>query len=160
MTLWYHGGHYYESVLVGKSGRVQQGSVELAAPWLAQARPPCRNTHSAEAFLKQLLRTIPYSSKVIRSVQDIPPPWHREPHSEESRKKRAEAWNKFRSGPGRTICPPTRVKKGDLIEYEIYTYERLGGCVRRYTICFKNGKFVSIKDQECARGAGNAWYIM
>lgn len=160
MTLWFHGGHRHGSILVGKGGRVQPGSFQRAARLLAKAWQPCHDTHSAEAFLKQLLRTFPYSSKVIRSVRDIPPPDLERYSKKDDRKEATEAWRRFCSGPGRSICPPTRVKKGESVEYTIYTYERLGGRVHTYTICFKDGKFVSITDHKCGRGVGNAWWIM
>jgi hypothetical protein len=160
LTTWFGGGHRYASILVGKDGRVQKGSVQRAAGLLGRAWRPCRDTRSAEAFLKQLLRTIPHSSKVLRSVRDIPPPDLKRYSSKDDRKKVAEPWNKFRSGPGRAISPPARVKKGESVEYTIYTYEPLGGRVHRYTICFKDGKFVSITDHECGSGVGDAWWIM
>lgn len=158
MTLWYFGGHSYGSVLVCKGGRVQPGSFQRAAHLMAKAWQPCHDTPGAEAFLKQLLRTFPYSSKVVRSVRDIPPP-DLEHRFKDNRKEAAAAWRKFCSGPGRTICPPARVKKGESVEYTIYAYQRLGGSVRRYAIVFKDGKFVSITDHECAHGVGNAWWI-
>jgi len=160
MTLWYRGGHAYATILADKDGRLREGSIKLAAPLLGKTWRPCRDARCAEAFLKQLLRTLPYSEKVIRNAGDIPPPDF-EKYDKDYRKEVLERWNEFRSGLGLIIRPPTRVKKkGGSVEYEIYTYARLGGAVRRYYIRFKDGKFVSITYRTCERRVGDAWFIM
>jgi len=157
--LWFAGGHQYTSFVVDQEGDLEYATLDLAARIVGDGLGQPLTTNRAVRFLGEVLRVLPYESKVVWSVQDIPAPT-RNGRTEEDATRSKAAWETFFKGKGQSITRPTRKEVGGNAEYTIYVYHRLGGQVIRYQVCCSRVGQVQIQQETIARWVGDCWGIM
>jgi hypothetical protein len=157
--LWFAGGHRYTSFLVDRDCNLQYATIHRAAGILADAFSEPGTIEHAVWFLREVLRVLPYDSKVVSSFRDIPPP-PTDRLSEENAKREMAEWQTFVAGVGGSIVPPVRTDVLGSEKYTIYVYQKLGGQVLRYTVSFGGGGCPRLQEETLARWIGDYWAIM
>ncbi|MBC8874608.1 MAG: hypothetical protein H8E44_34655 [Planctomycetes bacterium] len=157
--LWFAGGHQYTSFVVHPDGALEYATLDLAARIVGDAQGQPQTTDRAIRFLQEVLRVLPYESKVISSVQDIPSPAGEGLTDQDVARNRG-ALQTFFKGKGQSVTHPTRAKVRGDAEYTIYVYQSLGGQVIRYQIRCNRVGHVRIREETIARWIGDHWGIM
>jgi hypothetical protein len=159
--LWYDGGHAKTSFVMDPEGDLKYATLDFAARIVGDALGQPRTSGEAVSFLREVLRVLPYESKVVSSVQDIPPPALSRMSKEDATLVKSR-WDSFVDGVGRSITRPMRTKSYGDAEYVIYVYRRLGGRVIRYSLHCSRVRHVPVRVQEetVASWVGDCWGIM